>query len=60
MIKAVIVQKNRVKKIIVAQHMDYVKLQPGESVHKIERPIRVGDKFESAWARFLKALKLKK
>jgi hypothetical protein len=58
--KAVIVKKNRVKKIIVAQHLGYVKLQPGESVHKIERPIMVGDKFESAWTRFLKLFKAKK
>lgn len=59
MTKAVIVKNNRVRKIVVAQHLDYVKLQPGESVHKIDRPIRVGDKFESGWTRFLKAIKLK-
>lgn len=59
MIKAVIVKNNKIIKIIVAQHLGYVKLKEGESVHKIERPVMIGDKFESGWTRFLKAVKLK-
>lgn len=59
MIKAVIVKNNKVKRVIIAQHMDYVKLGQGESVHKTDRPLRVGDKFEGTWTRILKTLKLK-
>lgn len=59
MIKAVIVKKNKVRKIIVAQNLDVVNLQPGESVHEYKSGLIVGDKFESAWTRFLKAIKLK-
>lgn len=59
MIKAVIVKKNKIKKIIVTQNLESVKLQPGESVHKFEAPLKIGDKFESLWARFLKAVGLK-
>jgi hypothetical protein len=59
MIKAVIVKKNKVKKIIVAQNLAVVNLQPGESVHEYRSGLAVGDNFDGAWTRVLKALKLK-
>lgn len=59
MIKAVIVKNNKVRKIVVAQSLEVVPLQSGESVHKLERALSVGDKFEGSWTLFLRAIRLK-
>lgn len=59
MIKAVIVKKNKVLRNIVTPSLESVKLGPGESVHPVERSMKYGEKFEGAWSRLLKVIKIK-
>jgi hypothetical protein len=54
-----VVKKNRVTKIKVAQSPESIKLQEGESVHEMNRPMIIGERFESAWTQTLKFFKIK-
>lgn len=61
MIKAIIVKKNKVQKIVVTKSLESAKLSEGESIHEITpgESFRPGDKHKSIWERFKGAVGLK-
>jgi hypothetical protein len=47
MIKALIVEKNKIKKIIVTHNLDSVNLAPGESIQPFKGGKRPGEKYKT-------------